>query len=81
MAEKVCAESDIAVDSPMRAVVDGTAIAIVKDSAGTVHAIGDTCTHGDISLSEGWRVCTSKIDDGCVVVSRGSAASRGEITL
>ncbi|MDN4649949.1 non-heme iron oxygenase ferredoxin subunit [Curtobacterium sp. MCLR17_032] len=54
MAEKVCAESDIAVDSPMRAVVDGTAIAIVKDSAGTVHAIGDTCTHGDISLSEGF---------------------------
>ncbi len=54
MAEKVCAESDIAVDSPMRVVVDGTAVAIVKDSAGTVHAIGDTCTHGDISLAEGF---------------------------
>ena len=54
MAEKVCAESDIAVDSPMRVVVDGTAVAIVKDSAGAVHAIGDTCTHGDISLAEGF---------------------------
>lgn len=54
MAEKVCAEADIAVDSPMRVVVDGTAVAIVKDSSGTVHAIGDTCTHGDISLAEGF---------------------------
>ncbi|MFJ3033621.1 non-heme iron oxygenase ferredoxin subunit [Curtobacterium pusillum] len=54
MSTKVCAEADIAVDSPMRAVVDGTAVAIVKDSAGTVHAIGDTCTHGDISLAEGF---------------------------
>ena len=26
----------------------------MKDSSGTVHAIGDTCTHGDISLSEGF---------------------------
>ena len=54
MAEKVCAEADIAVDSPMRVVVGGTAVAIVKDSSGTVHAIGDTCTHGDISLAEGF---------------------------
>ena len=29
-------------------------IAVVLDSSGTVHAIGDTCTHGDISLSEGF---------------------------
>jgi len=54
MAEKVCAEADIAVDSPMRVVVEGTPVAVVKDSAGVVHAIGDTCTHGDISLSEGF---------------------------
>ncbi|MBK0296930.1 Rieske 2Fe-2S domain-containing protein [Bacillus sp. S34] len=42
------------VEADVRAVVDGTAVAIVKDSAGTVHAIGDTCTHGDISLAEGF---------------------------
>jgi 3-phenylpropionate/trans-cinnamate dioxygenase ferredoxin component len=54
MATKVCAESEIDVDSPMRVVVDGKPIAVVKDSAGVVHAIGDTCTHGDISLSEGF---------------------------
>ena len=34
--------------------IDGVPIAVVKDSAGDVHAIGDTCTHGEISLSEGF---------------------------
>ncbi|MBK5238729.1 MAG: non-heme iron oxygenase ferredoxin subunit, partial [Actinomycetales bacterium] len=29
-------------------------IALVLDSAGDIHAIGDTCTHGDISLAEGF---------------------------
>lgn len=34
--------------------MDGVPIALVKDSAGEVFAIGDTCTHGEISLSEGF---------------------------
>jgi 3-phenylpropionate/trans-cinnamate dioxygenase ferredoxin subunit len=38
----------------VRVVVDGTPIAVVKDSHGQVHAIGDTCTHGEISLAEGF---------------------------
>ena len=29
-------------------------IALVLDGQGEVHAIGDTCTHGDISLSDGF---------------------------
>ncbi|MFD1713537.1 non-heme iron oxygenase ferredoxin subunit [Amnibacterium flavum] len=45
---------EISVDQAKRVVLDGIAIAVVKDSAGVVHAIGDTCTHGDISLSEGF---------------------------
>jgi len=53
-ASKVCAVSDLAPNTAMKVVVDGTPIALVLDSAGTVHAIGDTCTHGDISLSEGF---------------------------
>ncbi|MBC7590140.1 MAG: Rieske (2Fe-2S) protein, partial [Salinibacterium sp.] len=48
---KICAESDIELGSAVRVVIDGTPIAVVRDSAGTVHAIGDTCTHGDISLA------------------------------
>ena len=53
-AERVCAQSDLEPDTALRVVVGGTAIALVKDSTGAVHAIGDTCTHGDISLAEGF---------------------------
>ncbi len=51
---KVCAVSELATNEAKRVVIEGTPIALVKDSAGQVHAIGDTCTHGDISLSEGF---------------------------
>jgi 3-phenylpropionate/trans-cinnamate dioxygenase ferredoxin subunit len=51
---KVCALSDLSVSTAKKVVVDGTPIAVVMDSAGEVHALGDTCTHGDISLSEGF---------------------------
>jgi 3-phenylpropionate/trans-cinnamate dioxygenase ferredoxin subunit len=53
-ATKVFPLSDLAPDAAKRVVVDDIAIAVVLDSSGTVHAIGDTCTHGDISLSEGF---------------------------
>ena len=51
---KVCAETDLEVGAAVRVVIDGLPIALVRDSAGAIHAIGDTCTHGDISLSEGF---------------------------
>ncbi|MCS5733323.1 non-heme iron oxygenase ferredoxin subunit [Herbiconiux daphne] len=54
MAEKVCAVDDVPVNQAVRVVVGGVPIAVVKDSAGDIHAIGDTCTHGDISLAEGF---------------------------
>jgi 3-phenylpropionate/trans-cinnamate dioxygenase ferredoxin subunit len=54
VAEKVCAFDDVPVNQALRVVVGGVAIALVKDSAGECHAIGDTCTHGDISLAEGF---------------------------
>jgi 3-phenylpropionate/trans-cinnamate dioxygenase ferredoxin component len=53
-ASRVCALAELETDAAKRVVVDGTPIAVVLDSAGAVHAIGDTCTHGDISLSEGF---------------------------
>ena len=37
----------------LRVVLDGIAVAIVRDGDGEVHAIGDTCTHADVSLAEG----------------------------
>ena len=54
MKVKICAESEIELGTAMRVVIDEMPIALVRDSAGKVHAIGDTCTHGDISLSEGF---------------------------
>ena len=53
-AERVCSEAELAENEAKRVVVGGVPIALVKDSAGDIHAIGDTCTHGDISLSEGF---------------------------
>lgn len=54
MATKVCHTDDVSPSQALRVVVEGVAVAVVKDSAGTIHAIGDTCTHGDISLAEGF---------------------------
>lgn len=53
-ATRVCGLSELEQDTAKRVVVDGVPIAVVKDSSGEVHAIGDTCTHGDISLSDGF---------------------------
>lgn len=51
---KACDLSELTQDEARRCVLDDVPIAVVLDSEGTVHAIGDTCTHGDISLSEGF---------------------------
>jgi 3-phenylpropionate/trans-cinnamate dioxygenase ferredoxin component len=53
-AERVCGLSELEQDTPRRVEVGGVPIAVVLDSNGDVHAIGDTCTHGDISLSDGF---------------------------
>ncbi len=53
-AQRVCALSDLEQDTALRVEVDGIAIAVVRDANDEVHAIGDTCTHGDISLAEGF---------------------------
>ncbi|MEV8268124.1 non-heme iron oxygenase ferredoxin subunit [Microbacterium sp. NPDC076911] len=53
-AQRACALSELEQDAAKRVEVDGVAISLVLDSNGEVHAIGDTCTHGDVSLSEGF---------------------------
>ncbi|HAN25810.1 MAG: non-heme iron oxygenase ferredoxin subunit [Microbacterium sp.] len=53
-ATRVAALSALEPDSAIRVEIDGVAIAVVLDSNGVVHAIGDTCTHGDISLADGF---------------------------
>ncbi|MCU1635249.1 MAG: dioxygenase [Cryobacterium sp.] len=51
---KICAVDDLEPNEAVKVEIDGLSIAVVRDSAGSVFAIGDTCTHGDISLSEGF---------------------------
>lgn len=53
-AQRAIGLSELEQDTPVRIDIDGVPMAIVLDSAGEVHAIGDTCTHGEISLSEGF---------------------------
>jgi 3-phenylpropionate/trans-cinnamate dioxygenase ferredoxin subunit len=38
----------------IKVVIDDIPIALVRESSGTVHALGDRCSHGDISLSDGF---------------------------
>lgn len=52
-AELVCQVGDVEVKSALRVEIGDVPVAIVKDSAGVLHAVGDTCSHAEISLSEG----------------------------
>lgn len=51
---RVCREDEISLSQAVKVVIEGVPIALVKDSAGVIHALGDTCSHGEISLSEGF---------------------------
>jgi 3-phenylpropionate/trans-cinnamate dioxygenase ferredoxin subunit len=53
-AVRICALDELGENEAMRVEIDGVPIALVKDSSGACYAIGDTCTHGDISLAEGF---------------------------
>ncbi|QIB64116.1 non-heme iron oxygenase ferredoxin subunit [Kineobactrum salinum] len=51
--------ADFIEGQPVRRVIDGHEIAIFRVDD-NLYALGDRCTHGDASLSEGW------VEDGCV---------------
>lgn len=51
--EHVCAVGDLPRVGAALAEVDGRMVAMVRDSAGDVHAVADACSHGSVSLSEG----------------------------
>lgn len=53
-ATRACRLSELTENTAKRVVLSGVPIAVVLDSQGVVHAIGDTCTHGEVSLSEGF---------------------------
>lgn len=54
MAVRICAVEDIKPGKAIRVKVGEEAIAIVRTKAGEVKALNDKCSHGEISLSEGF---------------------------
>lgn len=51
--QRVCSAADVPRPGAVRVVVDGTPVAVVRDEEGRLHAVGDTCSHAEVSLSEG----------------------------
>lgn len=54
MAVRICAVEDIKTGSALRVMIEGHAIALVRTSDTEFKAIDDKCSHGEISLSEGF---------------------------
>jgi 3-phenylpropionate/trans-cinnamate dioxygenase ferredoxin subunit len=50
---RVCSVDDLPRVGAVQAEIGGERVAIVRDSAGDIHAIDDTCSHANVSLSEG----------------------------
>ena len=59
MSAVVCALADLAPGSATRFAVQGRRVAVVR-IGDDVYAIGDTCSHADVSLSEGDVRCDEK---------------------
>ena len=49
----VCKLGDVPVSGALGVIVDGTPVAVVRDSDGDLHAVRDICSHADVALSEG----------------------------
>ena len=54
MAMRICALEDIKPGKSIRVKVGDNAIAVVRTPNGDVKALDDKCSHGEISLSEGF---------------------------
>ncbi len=54
MAMRICALEDIKPGKSIRVKVGDLAIAVVRTPNGDVKALDDKCSHGEISLSEGF---------------------------
>jgi len=54
----VCSVDELPTVGALQVEIAGVQVAIVRDSAGEIHAIDDTCSHANVSLSEG------EVEDG-----------------
>lgn len=60
MAIRICALDELKPGKSLRIKVGDHAIAIVRTPSGNVRALDDKCSHGEISLSEGF------VDEGTI---------------
>ena len=58
-AQTICRFDEIPDGTARRFEVEGRSVAVVRIGDG-VYAIGDTCSHGNVSLSEGEVLCDEK---------------------
>ena len=54
MAVRICALEDLGAGKAIRVKIGDHAFAIIRTPAGDVKALDDKCSHGEISLSEGF---------------------------
>jgi 3-phenylpropionate/trans-cinnamate dioxygenase ferredoxin subunit len=54
MATRICSLDDLKPGKAIRVKIGDHALAIVRTPAGEVKALDDKCSHGEISLSEGF---------------------------
>lgn len=54
MATKICSLDDLKPGKALRVKINDHAIAIIRTPNGDVKALDDKCSHGEISLSEGF---------------------------
>lgn len=54
MATRICSLDDLKPGKALRVKINDHAIAIIRTPAGDVKALDDKCSHGEISLSEGF---------------------------
>lgn len=50
---RICSLNDLPEVGAAVADIDGRRVAMVRTQDGTVHAVDDTCSHANVSLSEG----------------------------
>ena len=51
VATRVCTESELVLGAAIKVMVNGVAVALGRNSAGSCFAFGDMCSHADLSLS------------------------------
>ena len=74
---KVCDVQDLTIGIASPARVDGRLLAIVRTGEREVHAVDDTCTHAQVSLSEGEVDCDAVEIETGEIVGAGHASATG----